>query len=270
MSPLPGPAAVRRSRRFAATLGAAACCAAAVGCRGGGGFLAAKPAADPFAAAVAAAGTDGAGDADAGVVSLSDPGVGGSVRTASAEVPASSSSRPGVTRVDPFASPSTAPAPAAGGWLPGDGRDEPPAVTPAAFASSDSPSAAVPAVATAPSGPLDWEAELAAFAGPAAAKSAAAAVPPAATPAPPAAPVDDPFAAVTPAAAPAAATAPPAADPQGEWPPAPRWDAEPAAAPAKAPEPRPAALGAGPADQKSRGGDGWHSRRPTDVDPFGP
>ena len=279
----PSPAALRR---FAAGVGIAAC-AASAGCRGGGGFLAAKPASDPFAAAVASA--DGFGgpavadDDGSAVVKLSDPGLGGGgVRTASLETPA----RPapgvaGVTRVNPFAAPTPA-APTGGGWLPGDGSDDPPAaiaaVPPAAadspataFAASDSPAAAAPAE------PVDWAAELEAFAGP-----AAPADPPAAVPPVPVAPTVDPFAPAAAVAVPAKVVAtpvavssePPAAprfDP-GDLPPAPLWDAgDEDAPPAATPAPRPAALGSGtPQTAADRRGDGWHSRRPTDVDPFAP
>ena len=159
--PTPGRAA---ARRFAAGVGLAVC-VAATGCRGGGGFLAAKPAADPFAEAALAA-ASAVDDGDAGVVSLGDSSLGGgAVRTASAEFPAANSSSPssaaGVTRVNPFAAPPVA-ATTSGDWLPGDGTDEP--AEPAAavvFAASD----AAPAAATPPI-PMDWAAEMAAFAGP--------------------------------------------------------------------------------------------------------
>ena len=90
---------------------------------------------------------------------------GGRCGTASAEFPAANSSSPssaaGVTRVNPFAAPPVA-ATTSGDWLPGDGTDEP--AEPAAavvFAASD----AAPAAATPPI-PMDWAAEMAAFAGP--------------------------------------------------------------------------------------------------------
>ena len=261
--PTPGRAA---ARRFAAGVGLAVC-VAATGCRGGGGFLAAKPAADPFAEAALAA-ASAVDDGDAGVVSLGDSSLGGgAVRTASAEFPAANSSSPssaaGVTRVNPFAAPPVA-ATTSGDWLPGDGTDEP--AEPAAavvFAASD----AAPAAATPPI-PMDWAAEMAAFAGP----DDGSADPFAAAP-------QSPPKSVAIAAAPAVAVAPaaPAAagvyDPD-ELPPAPAWDAGPVpeaapATPAATPQPRPAALGA-TATAGEPAGDGWHSRRPTDVDPFAP
>lgn len=259
--PMLPPISPAAARRFAAGLGLAVC-VAATGCRGGGGFLAAKPASDPFAEASLAARTAG-GDGDSGVVSLSDPGLGGgAVRTASAEFPAAPrASAPGVTRVDPFAAPAVARP--AGDWLPGDGRGEAATVAVAEMKPADAftAAAASPAAASEPIAPVDWAAEMAAFAGPA-------------DPAP------DPFAAAAAVAEPAPAAPPVVAETptaaavapfdQDELPPAPAWDAEPAA-PAAAPQPRPAALGdAGATAPGSPRDDGWHSRRPTNIDPFTP
>ena len=256
-----------RTRALAVGAGLGACVLAS-GCRGGGPFLAAKPTAgDPFLAAAAA------GAADEGRVVLSEPAVGSPssvVKTASLDA-----APPAVTRVDPFA----APAPRSGGWLPGDGTNEEEAKPgDGAFASTGP----APAPA-APPAPVDWAAEMAAFAQPADAPAAgvvrASATAPAAAAG--AAPAADPFAPAPPTAPPAAVTVAaveprpaPAFDPD-DLPPAPKWDpapepgpAEPAAAgsvaadPLDDKQPRPTALGGGT--------DGWHSRRARDIDPFAP
>ena len=276
MTAAPTPAAPRlpRSlRRLRPTAGAVllAGAAALVGCRSGGGSLAStepptRTAADPLAAAELAA-------ADA----WAD---GGAVRTASldADIPRTAARPAGVTRVNPLAPPVAR----AGGWLPGDGSDAPatrvPAVvklnadagrvrlagaeTPAAAprvkrvktAPPAAPSAGKPA---APSEPIDWAAEMEAFAGrQAAATPAKASTTPARAAATPV--VSQKVETRTPGDSRGGALPPPLD--RESLPPAPLWG-RPAAASADA------AAAPKPTTARPPGG-GWHSRKTADIDPF--
>ena len=239
---------------WASLLGA--CCVAA-GCRGAGAsvartgespafaddpFVAAElAAADPFAGAADPSSADPfAADGDVGRVTLdgNDPGV---VRTASLDVPAGASrtaAKPArVTRVNPLAPPPVRTA----GWLPGDGTDG------VRVAAASEPAPPAPGE---PSAPVDWAAEVAAFAGDAGSGSDVVS-----DAKPQAEVVDDLFAepAPAPAAEPTAAPFDPDALPS-----APLWDAGPAPA-AEPAEPEPPAEPAAGA---------WKPRKTAEIDPF--
>ena len=235
---------------WASLLGA--CCVAA-GCRGAGASLARTGespafADDPFVAAELAAADPFAGAADGGVGRVSlDGNDAGVVRTASLETPAGASrtaAKPArVTRVNPLAPPPVRTA----GWLPGDGTD---GVRVAAATEFGPPAPGEP------SAPVDWAAEVAAFAGDDSGGGSGVAGDSHAKPQ--AAVADDLF------DEPTTEPAPAAFDPDA-LPSAPLWDAGPApAAPAEVAEPEePTAV---PEPTPPAGA--WKPRKTAEIDPF--